>query len=149
MNSSMAPNPHTEKWANFGILCASISLVFMPGIFAVIGIISGALGMKQGASKKGRIAIFLSIIFGAIGMAINFVILTNQTNAQLILQITNGLYILIACQWVFWMAFTYRIAKQKHKEPTTAIILSILFGALATTYYIFVLPEKPTSKGKD
>lgn len=131
-----------EKWANFGILSATISIFFLPLIFGLLGIVGGALGLKQGAMRKGRVAIFMSIIFSITGIAINAYILFMNADPTMLTLVTNLLYVLVACIWVVWIVFSYRLAKEKQKDTTGAIIYTVLFGAVATAYYIFVLPEQ-------
>lgn len=55
-----------EGWANFGILCAVVSVLFP--VIALLGIILGCVAMYKGKTGKGLAAVILSVTLGFVGL---------------------------------------------------------------------------------
>lgn len=53
------------------IVCAGISLVFIPILFGVLGIVMGALSKDRGAKTLGLVGIILSAVFMVIGLGLS------------------------------------------------------------------------------
>ncbi len=62
-----------DKWAERGIACAILSLLILPPLFILLGIIFGCIALYNGSIGKGLAAVILSIVLGLIGMFIGAV----------------------------------------------------------------------------
>ena len=63
-----------EIWARLGIVCAILSILFLPLVFMILGIVFGCVAIWKGSMGKGIVAIILSIVFGIIGMFIGILV---------------------------------------------------------------------------
>ncbi len=60
-----------------GIVCAVISIVFLPPVFGLAGIILGVLAIRNGEKTIGMTAVVLAAIFMIVGMVLVFYIVSN------------------------------------------------------------------------
>ncbi len=65
----MAKNPG-RLYSGIGLVCAIISLLFIPILFGVAAIILGFFGRKKGDKDFGLVVIILGAVFMVIGMII-------------------------------------------------------------------------------
>ncbi len=65
------------------IICAVVSLGFLPPIFGIAGIVYGLKARKMGTTTLGTIGIVLSILFMVVGMALSyrFLVIENATGS--------------------------------------------------------------------
>jgi hypothetical protein len=60
-----------------GIVCAVLSLLFLPPVFGIAGIVLGILALRKNQVALGITAIVLSAVFMVIGMIISFYVHTH------------------------------------------------------------------------
>lgn len=60
------------------IVCAVVSIGFLPPIFGIIGIILGLKAKKLGAHTLGNVGVALSVIFMILGMVLSYIYLSDE-----------------------------------------------------------------------
>lgn len=65
----VATKPSSGKvQAIWGIVCAVISLLFLPPVFGIAGIVLGAIAIKKGQMVLGIVTVVLAAVFMLAGM---------------------------------------------------------------------------------
>lgn len=69
-----APNRPGRVQGIIGIVSAVVSLLFVPPVFGMAGIILGVIALNKGEKTLGLIAVILSAIFMVIGIILGIVV---------------------------------------------------------------------------
>jgi len=60
----------SKVWGTLSIVMACVSLILFPPLFALLGVIFGAVGIAKEEGGLPIAGIILSLVFGTIGMVI-------------------------------------------------------------------------------
>ncbi|MBC5793255.1 MAG: hypothetical protein H8Z69_04450 [Nanohaloarchaea archaeon] len=66
----MDERPEGRKYTNLGLIFAGLSLVVIPIVFGIIGLISGLKGYMDGDERRGALAIVLSVVLATVSAII-------------------------------------------------------------------------------